>query len=204
MYAHFSSGPYNSMDDFVNSVFTRRSYQQDNMLTYAIYTRENSTSEPVSCEEEGTVAGMMSLVKLDPENRSAEVGILQILPSQRSKGIATKAGRLLAWHALQPVTAGGMGLVRLEWHVAMGNGASERVARNLQFKNAGLIKYEKLLKNGVARGKAGNNRPCPPGTLDGDLWRDVTIYALSWDEWSPDGCNGYRSVEVEPELKYEM
>ncbi|KAK3186549.1 hypothetical protein K4F52_004589 [Lecanicillium sp. MT-2017a] len=171
------------MDDFITSVFTQRSYKREDMLTFAIYQRQQAKSEPIRVNEEGTVAGMVSLVNVDPLNRSAEIGILQVLSSHRSREIATKTGRLLVWHALQPTEQGGLGLVRLEWRVATGNEASERVAKNLGFNDTGLIKYERLLKNGIARGKVGNNRVKPPGTMEGDVWRDVKIYSISWDEW---------------------
>lgn len=47
----------------------------------------------------------------------------------------------------------------------------------------GLMTYEKVLKDGVARGKTGNGRPAPPGTAAGDLWQDVVIYEMSYDNW---------------------
>lgn len=184
-YAHFSSGPYKSLDHFIDSMFTQRSYKKEDMLTYVIYEKDTTQSERVYNAERGTVAGMISLVNVDVENRSAEVGILQVLPPCRSRGLATKVGRLLVWYGFLPASRGGIGLARMEWHVASGNGASGNVARKLGFKEIGLLKYERLLKDGIKRGKVGNGRPSPPDSPEGDLWRDLTLHALSWDEWAP-------------------
>ncbi|UNI17723.1 hypothetical protein JDV02_004044 [Purpureocillium takamizusanense] len=176
-FAHFSSGPYASADDFNERFVKQRSYADKRMCTYAILT---------SPEDEGGVGdlvGMVSLTNADAEDRRADIGLLHVVPKAQGLGIGTTACRMLLRHGMDSHEHGGLGLARMEWRASTANEASIGLARRLGFREVGVIRYERLLRDGVARGKIGNGRPPPPGTTDGDLWRDVVVYEMTWDEW---------------------
>lgn len=151
------------------------------MFTFAILSKSDTSNDQEM--DEGQVAGMVSLSKADAQSRRAEIGLLQILPSFQNQGIATKVGRLLLEYGMTSSDRGGLGLVRMEWHSSTQNEASLKVARRLGFQETATIEYEKCLQNGVTRGKVGNGRPVPPATAAGDVWRDVVIFSMTWNDW---------------------
>ncbi|KAL3951873.1 hypothetical protein ACCO45_013590 [Purpureocillium lilacinum] len=159
-FAHFSSGPYASADDFIEQFVLTRSYADKRMFTFAILVAPKHRSDGAD------LAGMVSLTNADAENRRADIGLLHVLPEAQGRGIGTRACRLLLRHGMDSP-----------------NDASIRLAQKLALREVGVVRYERLLSDGVARNKAGNGRPPPPGTADGDLWRDVVVYEMTWDEW---------------------
>lgn len=185
-FAHFSSGPYKSAADFISSFLLKRSYVDPSMFTYAIIDKARLTSggaEGDSADREAdALAGMVSLVNADLANRRADIGILHILPDSQSKGLGWKVASILVEYGMS--STAGLGLARMEWRATSSNEPSIRLARKLGFREVGVICYEKLLKDGVARGKIGNGRPAPHGTKEGDLWRDVVVFEMVHHDWS--------------------
>lgn len=181
-FAHFSSGPYDSVAEFITAFLSERSYIDPKMFTFVILSKSDAHSHEVLDGVE--VAGMVSLTNADAQSRRANIGLLQILPQYQNQGIATKAGSLLLKYGLSSPEKGGLGLVRMEWHSSTQNEASLKVARRLGFQETATIEYEKCLQNGVARGKIGNGKPQPPGTAAGDLWRDIVIFSMTWKGWA--------------------
>ncbi|KAK0619573.1 acyl-CoA N-acyltransferase, partial [Immersiella caudata] len=134
--------------------------------------------------EEEEMVGTMAYYNANSEDRSIEISLVQILPKFRRRGFAVDAARLLRDYALNPVTQGGLGLVRVEWHADTANEGSIAVARRLGFEEIGVVKYERCLKDGKKRGKVGNGRSeVPPGTASGDVWRDLVMFATYWNTW---------------------
>ena len=80
-------------------------------------------------EEYGAPTGSIVLYGIDPARGEAEWGRLVIDPDQRSRGLATRALRLLVRHARE------LGLRRLRCEVLAGNPA-ERLYRDLGFTDA--------------------------------------------------------------------
>ncbi|KAK2591551.1 hypothetical protein QQS21_010771 [Conoideocrella luteorostrata] len=180
-FAHFSSGPYDSAAAFIETFLLGRSYPDRHMFTFAIVDKA-----PPGSAQDGdgaALAGMVSLVNADEVNRRADIGLLHVVPGAQSQGTGTRAAKLLLEYGFSSVEAGGLGLVRMEWRADSNNGASAKLARRLGFREIGTVQYEKLLKDGVARGKTGNGRSAPPGTASGDLWRDVAVYEMTFETW---------------------
>lgn len=176
-FAHFSSGPYASADEFIEQFVLKRSYADKRMFTFVILVAPEHRGDGAD------LAGMVSLTNADAENRRADIGLLHVLPEAQGRGIGTRACRLLLRHGMDSRERGGLGLVRREWRASTANDASIRLAQKLGLREVGVVRYERLLRDGVARSKVGNGRQPPPGTADGDLWRDVVVYEMTWDEW---------------------
>jgi RimJ/RimL family protein N-acetyltransferase len=174
------------VEDFITNFLAEGSYKDDKMYTFAILDRSKVASPPSGqngTHEEGELAGMVSFVNADSNSRSVEIGLFQVLPAFRSKGIASRVGRLLLQYGMTAPEKGGLGLVRMEMRVSSMDPAAIKVARRLGFSELGKVRYDKLIKDGVARGKAGNDKPAPPGTAEGDLWQDTVIFSMTWDDW---------------------
>ncbi|KAK5662156.1 hypothetical protein OQA88_8061 [Cercophora sp. LCS_1] len=198
-YAHLSFGPYDAVEGYEKLV--KELEEDKSVFTFAIMLRDrhqNPAASPFSDENglEGTVniderkelgeemVGTMAYCNANPEDRSTEISLVQIFAKYRRRGFAVDAARLLLEYALTPVSAGGLGLARVEWHASTTNLGSIAVAQRLGFEKMGVIRYERFLKDGKERGKVGNGRSeVPPGTGVGDLWRDLVMFVAYWDAW---------------------
>jgi RimJ/RimL family protein N-acetyltransferase len=166
-------------------MFLERSYADGHMFTFAIIDIETAQLEgDINSGKGDELVGMVSLVNADTENRSVAIGLLHILPEAQGKGYGSHAGQLLLEYGMCSPAADGLGLGRMEWRSNTMNEPSIKLAQRLGFRMVGLIKYERLPKDGIARGKVGNGRPPPVGTSDKDLWRDIVIYEMSCDDWT--------------------
>ena len=77
------------------------------------------------------LVGSISLFDLEP-GREAEIGYWTH-PAARGRGVMTEACRLVLAHAFAPAAEGGLGLVRVQIHVADGNTASQHVVEQQGF-----------------------------------------------------------------------
>lgn len=71
-------------------------------------------------------------------------------PAARGRGLTTAAARLVLAHAFRPVERGGLGLVRLQAVVAVGNTASTRVLEKLGMQRAGTFRAYLTTRTGRA------------------------------------------------------
>lgn len=185
MYAHTNNGPYDSAKQFIETFLEPHSYSNKYAFTYAII----DTSNPASTEDpDGDLAGMISYTRADDESFSVEIGFVQTAPAYQRRGIATTAAALLVKYALdvpanEPCTTQGLALCRVEWCCSTRNTASIRTAERLGFTKFATINYDRVLEKGEARGKIGNGKAKPPRSRPDDLWRDLALYSITWDEW---------------------
>lgn len=181
MYAHTCNGPYETLQELIETFFVSQINSKNDSFAYAIIDK----SEPPSIEdEEGRLAGLLSYTDADGESSRVELGHARIFPSFQRRGLATIAGGLMLQYALDSPAQGGLGLCRVEWTSSTMSAASCRTAEKLGFREFGLIKYQRIIKHGARRGKVGNGRPNPPGSGPDDLWRDLRMYGITWDEWT--------------------
>ncbi|KAF8530085.1 hypothetical protein BU17DRAFT_78635 [Hysterangium stoloniferum] len=110
-----------------------------------------------------TLAGIVGLLNTDPQNASAEVGFLIVLPAFVGRGIATRVvGMLAAWcldvpdsvtsscGSRTPIvvsspSAPPLALRRLQYQAHASNSASIGVARKAGFETEGVVKWVKIL-----------------------------------------------------------
>jgi RimJ/RimL family protein N-acetyltransferase len=88
--------------------------------------------------ESGRLLGSISLLAIDWDNRTAEVGFW-LAREARGSGIATRALRQLARWAAE------LGLVRLTGTVELTNSASKRVLERAHFAHAGIARRNRVL-----------------------------------------------------------
>jgi RimJ/RimL family protein N-acetyltransferase len=91
---------------------------------------------------DGTILGGLTLRHFDPMRGVIEVGYW-LFPHARGQGLATRAVRAVAREAFAS------GLWRIEAHVRIGNGASERVLERAGFTREGIKR--RLLRHGGER-----------------------------------------------------
>ena len=131
------------------------------------------------------MVGMISLYDANPEDRAVEIGHVHVFPGHRGVGVATAATRLLLGYLFSAPDEGGLGLYRVEWHASTKNASSIAVAEKLGFEKIGVVRYERVFKDGVHKGKIGNGEEVelPPDSSPGDLYRDLAMFAMYWDTW---------------------
>lgn len=90
---------------------------------------------------------------------------------------------LVLQYALDAKERNGLGLRRVQWDCATENKASVRAAEKTGFVKEGVLRWQHVYRDGIARGKVGNGRKILGGGSEGDLGRDTVIYSLCWNDW---------------------
>ena len=147
------------------------------------YAVIDKTRPPSPEDPDGEVAGLFSYEHGDDESLCVEIGHVRVAPAYQRKGIAVMAAALMVRYAMDTIEQGGLGLFRVGWGASTVNEASIRVARKVGFGEIGTIPYQRVIKNGVARNKVGNGRRLAPRAEAGNLWRDVVMFCITWEEW---------------------
>jgi len=173
------SGPFATEADFV-TFLQQRALADPAFLILAIIDK---TQPPSTEDDEGALAGMMSFFDTSTVHLSTEIGYVVTLPPFRRTHVTTNAVGLMLQYAFAAEADGGMGLRRVQWKANSVNAASIRVAQRLGFRHEGLLRWHMVFRDGVQKGKVGNGRPLPKGSLDGDVGRDTVVLGLCWDEW---------------------
>ena len=126
-------------------------------------------------------AGIMALAATNPVNATTEIGII-IFPTFQRTHVATNAiGLLLLW-TLDPPSAGGLGLRRVEWQAHAENTPSRRAALRMGFELEGIARWQRVFPGGKvalpveALEKRNGTKGEHPG-------RHTAIFSLVWDEW---------------------
>jgi RimJ/RimL family protein N-acetyltransferase len=107
---------------------------------------------------------------------------MMVIPRFQRTHVATNAvGLLLLW-LLDPPSAGGLGLRRVEWLSHAENVRSREFAVRLGFEFEGVARWQRV----VAFGKVGNSaealaiRNKSASELPG---KHIAVYSIVWDEW---------------------
>jgi RimJ/RimL family protein N-acetyltransferase len=178
-FAYTFTGPYESTQQFIDN-FINPIEEDEYSFTYAIIDK---TKPPSTEDRDGELVGRISFVDANPVDRSVEIGHVRTFPPYVGTGVATAATKLLLDYAFASPETGGLGLCRVEWHSSTANLASIVVAEKLGFEKIGVVRYQRLFSKGNTRGKFGNGRSLPPGCHEDDLWRDLAMYAMYWDNY---------------------
>jgi RimJ/RimL family protein N-acetyltransferase len=100
------------------------------------YFEPGNTDRWFVIEEFGAPAGSIVLYGIDEAKGEAEWGRLVIDPDHRSRGLASRALRMLVAHAR------GLGLRRLRCEVLEGNAHADRLYRRVGFRETGVEAVE--------------------------------------------------------------
>jgi RimJ/RimL family protein N-acetyltransferase len=127
---------------------------------------------------DGNYAGIISLNGTNPVNAVTEIGVV-IFPTFQRTHISTNAiGLLLLW-TLDPPSAGGLGLRRVEWKTHADNAPSRRAALRMGFEFEGIARWQRVCELGLPV-EALEKRNGTKGELPG---RHTASFSIVWDEW---------------------
>ncbi|KAK2607291.1 hypothetical protein N8I77_005976 [Diaporthe amygdali] len=183
LYAHYPQGPYDNYEDFMTSFVCGLLAQTHECQAFAIIDKTKTEKSLSEVDGEGALAGVIAFMDANPSSRSLTIGTLFTLPSYQRTHVTSNAVGLMLQHALDAPSAGGLGLIRVQWRLDSLHEGSARVAKRMGLRYEGTEMWFRLIKDGVARGKVGNAKPLPPGSEEGDVWQDKTTYAMCWDDW---------------------
>lgn len=167
-----------STDDFVKKLYDPAVRDSKETCLYAVYSKAGNADDPNNMSN---YAGIASLNNTNPTNAVTELGVI-IFPDFRGTKVTTHAiGLLLMW-TLDPPSAGGLGLRRVEWFTHADNLASRRFALRLGFVFEGVARWQRVhpyaewaLPVDELRRRNGTEYEAPG--------RHTANYSIVWDEW---------------------
>lgn len=128
----------------------------------------------------GEYAGILLLTATDPVNAVTEMGILIFPAFQRSHVTANAIGLLLCY-TLDPPSAGGLGLRRVEWKCHAGHEKSRKTALKMGFEFEGVARWARVWEG--AQGLPVEELERRNGTTGEIPGRHTASYSIVWDEW---------------------
>lgn len=126
----------------------------------------------------GEYAGTIALASTEPVHATTELGIMIFSAFQRTH-VTTNAIGLLLQYTLDPPSAGGLGLRRVEWKCHAENAASRRVALRMGFEFEGIARWHRTFATGSSAEALGK-RNGTHGELPG---RHTASFSIVWEEW---------------------
>ncbi|KAJ3489897.1 hypothetical protein NLG97_g5897 [Lecanicillium saksenae] len=181
MYKYSNNGPYSSLQHLTDAFLTPL-LLSDSKRRFA-YAVIDKTRPPSAEDADGELVGLFCYANAVEKTLSLEIGHVRVAPAYQRKGIAAITTALMVKYALDTIEQGGLGLLRVGWGASTANEASIGVALKVGFKLVGTLPYECLIENGVARNKIGNGRKPTPRSKAGDLWRDIHMFCITWEDW---------------------
>jgi RimJ/RimL family protein N-acetyltransferase len=164
--------------DFMREFYDKhiRSSRED--CLYAIFDK---VTAPGKENTYNNYAGIISLSATNPVNAVTEIGIIVFPVFQRTHLATNAIGLLLLW-TLDPPSAGGLGLRRVEWQTHAENAASRRTALRIGFEFEGIARWQRVFPGGkvVLPVEALEKRNGTKGELPG---RHTAVFSIVWDEW---------------------
>ena len=126
----------------------------------------------------GEYAGTIALASTDPVHATTEIGVLIFSAFHRTH-VTTNAIGLLLQYTLDPPSAGGLGLRRVEWKCHAENAASRRVALRMGFEFEGIARWHRTFAIGSSA-ETLEKRNGTQGELPG---RHTASFSIVWEEW---------------------
>ena len=136
---------------------------------YAIIDKSSAVDE---------YAGTIALASTDFVHATTEIGVMIFSAFQRTH-VTTNAIGLLLQYTLDPPSAGGLGLRRVQWKCHAENAASRRVALRMGFEFEGIARWHRTFAIGnsaEALGKRNGTQQELPG-------RHTASFSIVWEEW---------------------
>jgi len=150
-------------------------------LNDCLYAIVDKVTVPEQGNSHSNYACIVSLFETNPVNAVTEVGII-VFPKFQRTHVATNAiGLMLQW-TLDPPSAGGLGLRRVQWRTHADNAASRRAALRIGFEFEGVARWDRVFpRDRVALPvEALEKRNGSKGEAPG---RHTAIFSIVWDEW---------------------
>ncbi|KAB5527998.1 putative GNAT family acetyltransferase [Coniochaeta sp. 2T2.1] len=186
-------GPFTTATEYVCWCHQEVGSSNDTLLL-AIVLKAGTVDrkDPVTSEiktshvTDGTFAGICG-IRGHPKRATVELGQLLLTEFQRTF-VGTQSNALLLHHCLDGVSAGGLGMRRVQWLANASNVASLNAAKRMGFQFEGIIRWEQVLPPNK-RGSDGaglDEGGIPKVGVDGrelGLGRHSAMLSLCWDDW---------------------
>lgn len=177
LFTYVSFPIVNNEADFMKEVYEGIRSSPGDCL-YAVIDKVSSSGNVIENRE---YAGVISLTATDRVNALTEVGVL-IFPAFQRTHVATNAiGLLLLW-TLDPPSAGGLGLRRVEWRTHADNAVSRKTALRMGFEFEGIARWHRVFPRGGIALSAEALR-MKNGTEEELPGRHTAVFSIVWDEW---------------------
>ncbi|KAF8849047.1 acyl-CoA N-acyltransferase [Acephala macrosclerotiorum] len=165
-------------EDFMREFYDKDIRSSPEECLYAVIDK---VSVPEAGKTIGKYAGIISLSVRNPVNAVVDMGAI-IFPAFQRTHVATNAIGLLLFYMLDPPSAGGLGLRRVEWKCHAGNQASRKAALRMGFEFEGIARWQCVFPRGniALPVEALEKRNGTKGELPG---RHTAIFSIVWDEW---------------------
>ena len=173
LYDYLPYGPFQTLDDFHKRFLDSRIRDDTGSVLFAVYNKNGKSD---------TLAGCMAYLNSSAPHLAAEIGHIITFPAFQRTHVTSNAVGLLLHYALDPPSAGGLGLRRVFWQANALNEKSVRAALRMDFQWEAILRWDRVLPLG--KEKAGNKK----GERNGDprsgcVGRDTAMLSLCWDDW---------------------
>ncbi|MBS9475867.1 GNAT family N-acetyltransferase [Ancylobacter radicis] len=154
IWAYLPNGPY--ADQAAFDAYYRPAALRDDPLMFAIIDKAS-----------GVAVGHATYLRIDPVNRSIEVGHILFTPALMRTAGGTEAMYLMARHVFET-----LGYRRYEWKCNALNAPSRRAATRYGFRFEGIFRHHMIVK--------GRNRDTAWFSLLGEEWPQRAVAFESW------------------------
>ncbi|KAI1778386.1 putative acetyltransferase, GNAT family [Hypoxylon cercidicola] len=163
LWDYVNDGPYDDVAVFRANLEAREASRDP--VFYALLLN-GQDADAAGGGESGEVVGMASYLRIDPKNRSVEVGVMYSPRLQRTPA-ATEAMYLMARHAFED-----LGYRRYEWKCNSLNAPGRRAAVRLGFTLEGIFRKHMIIR--------GRNRDTAWYSMVDDKWPSVKQALEAW------------------------
>lgn len=160
-------------EDFIKGVWESLSAAPGECL-YAVIDKATAAKDG----DQHAYAGTVALTSTNKEHALTELGVM-VFPEFQRTHIATNAIGLLMQYCLDPPSAGGLGLRRVEWKCHSENVASRKTALRMGFEFEGIARWHRAFTLGISSDVLAKRN----GTKEELPGRHTASFGIAWDEW---------------------
>ena len=175
LYKYFPFGPYDSKEEFFETIFAQRIQPDQGYIIYAVYDKV--------FEPNPTPAGIIGFLDASPTNLSAEVGFVVVFPRYQRTHLTSNMVGLLLQYCLEVPEDGGLGLRRVQWQANAQNEASVKVALRMGFHHEGVKRWGRVILASKGKPNTVERLPREGDPRRTDLGCHVAVLGLCWDDW---------------------
>jgi RimJ/RimL family protein N-acetyltransferase len=187
LWDYMPDGPFTSIEQFRVSVTAKA--QMEDPLFWAVIVPEKISGDNKNHNKnhvggKGKAVGIVSLLRISPENRTVEVGAILFSPALQRTTAATEVIYLLGKHVFRD-----LGYRRFEWKCNSLNESSKRAALRLGFSYEGLFRQHMIVK--------GRNRDTAWYAMLDSEWEGIQAAFEKWLEPSNFDGDGAQQKRLE-------
>lgn len=173
LYDYLPYGPFQTLEEFYKTFYDSRIKDDTGSVLFAVYNKNGKRE---------ILAGSLAYLNSSAPHLAVEIGHIVTFPAFQRTHVTSNAVGLLMHYALDPPSAGGLGLRRVFWQANALNDKSVQAAQRMGFQWEAILRWDRVLPLG--KEKAGNRKgernedPRP-----GRVGRDTAMLSICWDDW---------------------